>query len=169
MAASLTANAISALYNGDVDLKPAVQVLDIKQIGTTNNMQERYRMVLSDGTHMQQAMLATQLNEYVKSGQIQKGSVVQLIEYICNCVQNRKIIIVLNMEVIALKCDIVGEPKQIIDANAQQQQRVSMPVQQAPQAQASPQAQPGQSYAGSYNTGLRSGPNLNPVSQTTSG
>jgi replication factor A1 len=90
MAATLTPNAISALNSGVVDLKPMVQVLDIKQIGSAQSMQERYRMVLSDGSFMQQAMLATQLNEYVKSGRVEKGSVVQLTEYICNSVQNRK-------------------------------------------------------------------------------
>ena len=33
-----------------------------------------------------------------------------------------RIIIVLNMEVIIPKCDIVGEPKQFIDANSSDQQ-----------------------------------------------
>lgn len=168
MAAKLTANAIVALNNGDTDLRPLVQVLDIRQIATAQSVQERYRMVLSDGSHTQQAMLATQLNPIVKSGQIQKGSVVQLVEYICNSVQNRKIIIVLNMEVVIPNCDIVGDPKQLIDANAnaqqqqQQQQRAAMPLQSAPQAQPPPQAQVVQSYGSSLNTGPRS-PQAQPV------
>ena len=89
MESKLTTNAISLMNNGATDLQPVVQVLDIKQIGPQAS-QERYRTVLSDGVHMQQAMLATQLNEYVKSRRIQKGSIVQLTEYICNTVQNRK-------------------------------------------------------------------------------
>ncbi|KAL2945128.1 Replication protein A 70 kDa DNA-binding subunit C [Bienertia sinuspersici] len=36
-------------------------------------------------------MIATQLNGRVKSGEIRKGSVIQLIEYICSSVQNRKL------------------------------------------------------------------------------
>ncbi|GLJ35449.1 hypothetical protein SUGI_0712930 [Cryptomeria japonica] len=168
MEPNLTANAISVMNNGATDLQPIVQVLDIKQIGPQTS-QERYRTVLSDGTHMQQAMLATQLNQLVKSGRIQKGSVVQLTEYICNTVQSRKIIIVLGMGVVALNCDIIGEPRPMVDANAQQQQRVSMPVQQPPQAQASPRAQPAQPYAGPYNAGSRAGPNLNPASPIMNG
>jgi replication factor A1 len=169
MAATLTPNAISALNSGVVDLKPMVQVLDIKQIGSAQSMQERYRMVLSDGSFMQQAMLATQLNEYVKSGRVEKGSVVQLTEYICNSVQNRKIIIVLNMDVVVVKCEIVGDPEQLIDANAQQQQqRASMPMQQAPQSQPSQHLQPGQSYGGSYAAGFRAGANPNSVAQSVS-
>ncbi|PIN12746.1 hypothetical protein CDL12_14640 [Handroanthus impetiginosus] len=65
----------------------AISVLDIKLIGST---QERYRLLLSDSVATQHAMLATQLNDRVKSGQVRKGSVVQLIDYICSTVQNRK-------------------------------------------------------------------------------
>uniref|UniRef100_A0A0D6R679 Replication protein A subunit n=1 Tax=Araucaria cunninghamii TaxID=56994 RepID=A0A0D6R679_ARACU len=165
--ARLTPNAIAAMNNGDVDLRPLVQVLDIRQIATAQSVQERYRMVLSDGVNMQQAMLATQLNPCVKSGQLQKGSVVQLMEYICNSVQNRKIIIVLNMEVVIPKCDIVGESKQLTDANAnsqqQQQQRAAVPMHSAPQTQSMPQAQPAQFYGGSINT---MGPNSNILPQS---
>lgn len=78
------------LNNGDVDLRPVLQVMDVRQIGNAQTVQERYRLVLSDSVYVQQAMLATQLNEYVKNGQVQKGSIVQLLEYICNSVQNRK-------------------------------------------------------------------------------
>lgn len=87
MPVNLTANAISAINAGDVNSKPVVQVLNIKLIGTT---QERYRLTLSDSESTQQAMLATQLNDRVKTGRVRKTSVVQLIEYICSTVQNRK-------------------------------------------------------------------------------
>ncbi|MCO5574367.1 hypothetical protein L7F22_028150 [Adiantum nelumboides] len=114
MAAALTPNAILALNSGETDLQPLVQVLDVRQIGTGQSVQERYRLVLSDGNYVQQAMLATQLNEFVKSGQVQKGSIVKLVEYICNTVQSRKIIIVLSMEVEVSSAEIIGDPKQPI-------------------------------------------------------
>ncbi|XP_051131454.1 replication protein A 70 kDa DNA-binding subunit A [Andrographis paniculata] len=108
MPVNLTANAIPAISAGDVNSKPLVQVLDIKLIGST---QERYRLLLSDSVVSQHAMLATQLNSRVKSGQVRKGSVIQLIDYVCSIVQNRKIIVVLNMETIIPDCDIIGNPK----------------------------------------------------------
>lgn len=108
MPVNLTPNAIAAINGGDVNSKPLVQVLDIKLIG---NSQERYRFLLSDAVATQQAMLATQLNDRVKSGQVRKGSVIQLIDYICSVVQNRKIIVVLNMETIIPECEIIGNPK----------------------------------------------------------
>ncbi|TMX05629.1 hypothetical protein EJD97_014014 [Solanum chilense] len=114
MPVNLTANAISAINAGDVNSKPVVQVLDIKLIGTT---QERYRLTLSDSESTQQAMLATQLNDRVKTGRVRKTSVVQLIEYICSTVQNRKIIVVLNMETIIPECEIIGNPKVIVESD----------------------------------------------------
>lgn len=87
MPVHLTPNAISAIVSGDVNSKPLVQILDIKLIG---NSQERFRLLLSDAVSTQHAMLATQLNDRVKNGSIKKGSVIQLIEYICSVVQSRK-------------------------------------------------------------------------------
>lgn len=105
MAVSLTRNSIAAIINGDLDLKPLVQVVDIKLIGTS---QERYRLLISDAVSTQQAMIATQLNDRVKSGLVRKGSIIQLIEYICSDVQSRKIVVVLNMETIVSECEIIG-------------------------------------------------------------
>ncbi|KAK9274578.1 hypothetical protein L1049_021827 [Liquidambar formosana] len=114
MPVNLTANAIAAINGGDTNSKPLVQVLDIKLI---SNNQERYRFLLSDAVSTQHAMLATQLNDRVKTGQVRKGSIVQLIDYICSTVQNRKIIIVLNMETIIPDYEIIGNPKIFIESD----------------------------------------------------
>ena len=78
MSVHLTPNAISAIVGSDVNSKPLVQILDIKLIG---NSQKWFRLMISDAKH---AMLATELNDQVKNGSIKKGSVIQLIEYICS-------------------------------------------------------------------------------------
>ena len=87
MPVNLTRNAIATINAGDVNSKPLVQVVDIKLIG---NSQERYRFLLSDSESTQHAMLATQLNELVRTGRVKKGSIIQLIDYICSTVQNRR-------------------------------------------------------------------------------
>lgn len=115
---NLTRNAIGAINGGDVNLKPLVQVLDIKLIGNT---QERFRLLLSDSEATQQAMLAVQLNDRVKGGQVKKGSIIQLIDYICSTVQNRKIIVVLNMETIIPECEIIGNPRMVTDSDSSSQ------------------------------------------------
>ncbi|XVE97918.1 hypothetical protein REPUB_Repub03eG0060300 [Reevesia pubescens] len=97
MPVNLTRKAIATINGGDVNSKPLVQVVDIKLIG---NSQERYRFLLSDSQSTQHNMLATQLNDQVRSERVKKGSIVQLIDYICSTVLNRRIIVVLNMETI---------------------------------------------------------------------
>lgn len=115
MPVNLSQNAIAAINAGDVNAKPLLQVLDIKLIGNT---QERYRFLLSDSGSTQHAMLATQLNDRVKNGQVRKGSVVQLIDYICSTVQKRKIIVVLNMETIIPECEMIGNPKLLSEVDS---------------------------------------------------
>uniref|UniRef100_A0A5B7C467 Replication protein A subunit n=1 Tax=Davidia involucrata TaxID=16924 RepID=A0A5B7C467_DAVIN len=129
MPVNLTPNAISAINAGDVNSKPLVQVLDIKLIG---NSQERYRFLLSDAVLTQHAMLATQLNDRVKNGQVRKGSVIQLIDYICSTVQNRKIIVVLNMETIIPDCEIIGNPKMFTESDSVAQKPVPASSSQGP-------------------------------------
>ena len=94
MAANLTSNAIMMMCTDNLtcdDLKPILQVIDLKLVQSQqHNNTERYRLVLSDGSHYGQGMLATQKNELVHAGRLQKGSLVKLTQYICNVVQSRK-------------------------------------------------------------------------------
>ncbi|KAK1417422.1 hypothetical protein QVD17_26549 [Tagetes erecta] len=110
MPVNLTSNGIPAIIAGDMNSKPLLQILDIKLMVSA---QERYRLLLSDSVTSQQAMLATQLNDRVKTGAVRKGSVVQLIEYICSNIQSRQIIVVLNMETIIPECEVIGNPKNV--------------------------------------------------------
>ncbi|XP_068659391.1 replication protein A 70 kDa DNA-binding subunit A [Aristolochia californica] len=133
MPVNLTSNAIPAVLKGDVNLKPLLQVLEIKLIRAS---QDRYKIILSDGVSTEQAMLATQLNDHVKSRKVQNGSVVQLIDYICSTIQNRKIIVVLNMETIIEYCEVIGNPKWAaqlesapsrISSNSMSEQKIGVP------------------------------------------
>eukprot|EP00252_Welwitschia_mirabilis_P017167 TRINITY_DN38089_c0_g1_i1.p1 TRINITY_DN38089_c0_g1~~TRINITY_DN38089_c0_g1_i1.p1 ORF type:complete len:797 (+),score=128.77 TRINITY_DN38089_c0_g1_i1:128-2518(+) len=141
---NLTTGSIPAIYDGNCELKPVLQVLDVKQIVSSQISKERFRMILSDGQNALQAMIAVQLNERVKSGEIQNGSVVRLQEYTCNNVQNRKIIIVLNMDVLRSKAEILGEAKIYTGANSEpsqhQQQRTHMAQESTPSGQNRPLA-----------------------------
>ncbi|KAG4949424.1 hypothetical protein AAZX31_15G165800 [Glycine max] len=120
MSLNLTANAIPAIIGGDVNAKPLVQVLDVALVSNSNNsqqQQQRYRLLLSDAVFSHHAMLATQLNDRVRTGRVQKGSVVQLLDYICTPLKNRKIIVILNMETIMDEFEIIGNPKPYMDSD----------------------------------------------------
>ena len=60
-----------------------------------------------------QGMLATSLNTMMDSGQLQKLSIVRLDEFICNTVQNRRIVIVLNLTAIQACNQQIGNPVRI--------------------------------------------------------
>ena len=94
---------------------PTMQILDIRKIGGSANGAggDRYRVIISDGRHFAQSMVTTQLNELIETNQLQKYSIVKLTEYICNNVQNRKIIIILGMEILQSTAEKIGEPYKV--------------------------------------------------------
>lgn len=87
MSIRLTTGAISAIDKGDVEVKPVVKVVDVKIVSAA---QGRYSATVTDGSEARQALLASQLNELVRSNELKSGSIVQLLEYTCAEVQNRR-------------------------------------------------------------------------------
>eukprot|EP00177_Eucheuma_denticulatum_P005508 GFKZ01010015.1.p1 GENE.GFKZ01010015.1~~GFKZ01010015.1.p1 ORF type:complete len:662 (+),score=94.54 GFKZ01010015.1:285-2270(+) len=106
--------AISKIYTtNDVTSRPIVQICEIKKISPPNastNAPSRYRLAISDGEHFQQAMLATQLNALINQGQIKVFSLVRLNDFICNKLQNKRILIILNLDVITTLPHKIGNP-----------------------------------------------------------
>ncbi|GFP81509.1 replication protein a 70 kDa DNA-binding subunit c [Phtheirospermum japonicum] len=135
MSIKLTDGAILMLSSGEIpgtEFKPVLQIAEIRLVNTSNQNNERYRILISDGVWMQQGMLATQHNELVRSEKLQKGSIVQLTQFVCNLIQNRRIIIIVALDIILEKCDQIGEPKQIQpnnDVNASPMARPPTPGQ----------------------------------------
>lgn len=83
--------------SGDEDLFTAghtVQFLSIKQVTPTTTgssaAMDRYRIIISDGEHFLQAMLATQLNSLVHDDSIGKNTVAVIEKLTCNFVQNKR-------------------------------------------------------------------------------
>merc|ERR1719198_976992 len=81
---------------------------------------ERFRLVVSDGGHHQQSMLATQLNSLINDGSLEKFSVLQLNEYIVNSVQQKKVLIILQLGIVSNPGHQLGIPVPI-DHNGTQQ------------------------------------------------
>ena len=84
---------ITQALSSDVEawnLAPTVQFLSIKKLPGSGGNLDRYRLIISDGAHFVQAMLATQLNDAVEKGTIKKHSVVVLEKYTTNVIQNKR-------------------------------------------------------------------------------
>jgi replication factor A1 len=70
-----------------------VQFLSIKQVtpSTASNVaHDRYRIIISDGEHFLQAMLATQLNSLVNDNSIGKNTVAVIEKLTCNFMQGKR-------------------------------------------------------------------------------
>lgn len=79
----------------------AQDVKTIKTADADGTKPDRYRLQISDGDHKHlSAMLATQMNTLVTEEKIKKNAIVRLLKYVCNTVNNRRIIIIINAEVI---------------------------------------------------------------------
>ncbi|KAF8516769.1 replication factor-a protein [Gautieria morchelliformis] len=94
-------------------MQPTVQFLSIKKLppapGTPNL--DRYRLIISDGVHFVQAMLATQLNELVEKDILKKHAVAVVEKFTSNIVQQKRLIIVLGMRILGIASEKLGNPQ----------------------------------------------------------
>ncbi|OWZ44584.1 replication factor A1 [Cryptococcus neoformans c8] len=94
-----------------------VQVLNVKKIASTDTTAvDRYRAILSDGQYFIQAMLATQLNHFVESKQVDKHSLVKVVNFSVNSVSGRKLLIILALEVVPWTDEKIGNPVSVDQA-----------------------------------------------------
>lgn len=120
MAAATTAlsrGAISRIYQSlDTSDKPVVQVVNLKQLSVaqtrTGNAPPvpRFRLDFSDGVHHMQGMIAKQLNHLVLEDKIVSNVVVKLDTYIVQQVGDRRVLIVLNLDILRKEVATLGNP-----------------------------------------------------------
>ncbi|CAH8313010.1 unnamed protein product [Eruca vesicaria subsp. sativa] len=90
-------------------MKPILQVTEMKKFTSHQEpSNERIRVLLSDGTAFIQGMLGVALNPLVNDGLLQTGSILRLDRFLCSDIQNKKIVVVTEVEVITTKADIIG-------------------------------------------------------------
>ncbi|KAE8334163.1 hypothetical protein BDV24DRAFT_146312 [Aspergillus arachidicola] len=114
-ASQISVGALSAIFDETKPqiLEPVVQCVQIKPLPPQQNNQERYRAVFSDISNYVQTMLATQANRFVTSGQLRKGCFVRLKSFQANSVKGKKILIILDLEVLQDlgEAEKIGDPK----------------------------------------------------------
>ncbi|CCM03614.1 uncharacterized protein FIBRA_05754 [Fibroporia radiculosa] len=122
MAHQLTGGACIRLnepIGGDDELfnmRPTVQFLSFKKVvpapGSSATV-DRYRVIISDGEHFLQAMLATQLNHLVEDEKITKHSIATIEKFTCNLVQDKRLLIILSLQIVAKDSSKIGNPTPI--------------------------------------------------------
>ncbi|KAF5358398.1 hypothetical protein D9756_001441 [Leucocoprinus leucothites] len=104
-------------YDDDPNWKEeyVVQFLSVKKVVRANT--ERYRLIISDGMHFIQGMLATQCNSLVETENIQDFAVAVIEKWTSNTVQNRRLVILLSVRVLGNPNEKIGEPRSLDDAS----------------------------------------------------
>lgn len=96
---------------------------------TSKDGQERFRVVLSDVNNFIQCMIATQSNHLVHSGSLSKNCIIRLNAFQPNVVKGKKILVILDLEVLEAYQDKIGQPQALDpapeaqDGQAQQAQQ----------------------------------------------
>ncbi|KAL6865938.1 Replication factor A protein 1 [Amphichorda felina] len=126
-AAALSRGSLNIIFN-DLDKAqklfpvPVLQCLQVKQMAPSAQSGERYRLVVSDGEHYVQTMLATKANHVIHDNKLVRGCLFRVKEYNPNNVKGKNILVILDLEVIESLGvhDKIGEPTSM-DAAPQQQ------------------------------------------------
>mmetsp|Transcript_30759 Transcript_30759/g.35880 ORF Transcript_30759/g.35880 Transcript_30759/m.35880 type:complete len:644 (+) Transcript_30759:225-2156(+) len=123
---SITTDAIHRLVvlnesENNPSFNPIVQVLKVMPVNNSSSSTEqkkRYRVILSDGKHHCQGMLATQHNMFVESGDLTDFSLVRITDSMKNLIQDRAVIILLQLDLLSNPGHKIGVPKDIHRAGA---------------------------------------------------
>ncbi|KAI9460036.1 replication factor-a protein [Russula earlei] len=122
---SLTEGICQRLNSGDKDdeslwnSKPTLQFLSIKKVvasnnagapGNSNSVIDRYRIIISDGLHFLQAMLATQLNFLVEEDRVGKNTVAVIENMSCQHIMDKRLVILLGLKVLQRDVPKIGNP-----------------------------------------------------------
>ena len=112
---SLSEGALLTICQGGTVEKPILQVLQNKKIAGSTS--DRYRVFVSDGQYSNSfSMLATQMNHFITEGKLEANTIVRVNNHICNNVNGKKVIILLDLEILKLGSEVgrkIGDPVQI--------------------------------------------------------
>ncbi|KAF8275181.1 hypothetical protein EI94DRAFT_1712527 [Lactarius quietus] len=126
----LTDGICQRLNSGDKDDEslwnstPTLQFLSIKKVvasgatSSSNNQgastNDRYRIIISDGQHFLQAMLATQLNYLVEEDRIGKNTIAIIESMSCQHILDKRLVILLGLRVLHRDSQKIGNPAPIL-------------------------------------------------------
>ncbi|KAH9928151.1 replication factor-a protein [Fomitopsis serialis] len=104
-----------------LESQPTIQFLSFKKVAPTTAgaaTVDRYRIIVSDGEHFLQAMLATQLNHLIEEERIKKHSIAVIDKFSCNLVQDKRLLIILALSIVAKDANKIGNPSALQPPNA---------------------------------------------------
>jgi len=123
----LTKGALKSIMNNEEVKDPVMQVIGVRKI-TASGTNERYRLLISDGRNFNSfAMLATQLNGMVSSGELTEFSILLIKRHIISNLTDRskgskQVMILIDLVVLVpghVVGSKIGDPTSIVDNSGQ--------------------------------------------------
>lgn len=123
----LTKGALKSIMNNEDVKDPVMQVLGVRKIAAAG-ANERYRLLISDGHNLNSfAMLATQLNDMVTSGELTEFAILKIKRHIISNLTDRskgskQVMILIDLAVLKsgeIVGSKIGDPKPLIDNSGQ--------------------------------------------------
>lgn len=158
--------------NGGHYDRPVMQVLGSKKIqGSGAN--ERFRLLVSDGKHSHSfAMLATQLNDKLISGELSDYSVVQIDRFVTSLLKNtgkgeKRVMIILDITILSPGSEVgkkLGNPETWTEESAAAAQASTSAAPRPAPAAPSPQLKPQPTQAPNLDSSLLSAQMTHPIS-----
>ncbi|GLJ17605.1 hypothetical protein SUGI_0306560 [Cryptomeria japonica] len=116
----LTPYAIRSIHAGDDIPPPLLQLLSFEKIIGDPNDNDRYKLVLSDGTCMQVAILPTKYADLLHAEMLKIGSILLLTKYTCRYVWNTRVVIVFTLDVKKTDYHLLGKPRYLFKEQEEQ-------------------------------------------------
>ncbi|KAI9849764.1 MAG: Replication factor A protein 1 [Thelocarpon superellum] len=131
----ISKGSLTTIFNAGTEtdanaLQPVLQCLQIKPLASQQqNGPERFRVVFSDVNNFAQSMLATQINWVIHDGKLKKGCLVRLKGYSPNIVKGKRILIVLDLDVLEEFGEVekIGDPK-ALEVKSEEEESKAQPT-----------------------------------------
>ncbi|TVU05638.1 hypothetical protein EJB05_48807 [Eragrostis curvula] len=91
--------------------QPVMQVITVYLTIPLFKKHGMYSLMLSDGVHAYDAILLSKLNHLAKNNHIRSGTIVRLLEVVFYSVQSPSRILVNELEVLQIECELIGSPE----------------------------------------------------------
>ncbi|GLJ11206.1 hypothetical protein SUGI_0146540 [Cryptomeria japonica] len=116
----LTPHALLCINVGDDVPTPVLQLLSFEKLTADENDSARYRVVLSDATHMQLAILPPKYSDLLLSETLKIGSILSLTAYACRNIWNSRTIVIFSLAVKFTNSPLLGKPRYLFKEQEQQ-------------------------------------------------
>ncbi|XP_057837225.2 replication protein A 70 kDa DNA-binding subunit A-like [Cryptomeria japonica] len=116
----LTPHALLCINARDDVPSPLLQLLSFEKLIDNENDNARYKVVLSDATHMQLAILPPKYSGLLLSETLKIGTILSLTAYACRNVWNSRTIIIFSLAVKFTNSPLLGKPRYLFKEQEQQ-------------------------------------------------